>query len=138
MTNSITNDVPAELQSFVEQLPGARIVMDRDYRIVAANRQYRENYAHGAEVVGRRCYEVSHGYDASCDLAGESCPRRLALESGHMARVVHMHHTPRGDEHVQVELHPLRDAAGRVRLFVEHMESLPSASAARSAEGSVS
>jgi DNA-binding NtrC family response regulator len=130
-------DIPLELQSLVRQLHGAHIVIDADYRIVAANDAYRESFMAGGEVVGRHCYEASHGYAVPCDQAGETCPRRRALASGHFERALHVHHTPRGDEYVQVDLYPLLDARGGVSLFVEHISPVASATAARSPTGLV-
>ena len=128
-------DLPFELHSLVDQLHGAHIVIDAVYRIVAANDAYREAFATGRDVVGRRCYEVSHGYAVPCDQAGESCPRGRAAQSGHFQRVLHVHHTPRGEEYVQVHMYPLRDQRGAVSLFVEHMTALPAARATRSSSG---
>ena len=129
------SDSLPELISFIESLAEPRILVDLDYRILAANQAYRDAYAPGASVVGRHCYEVSHHYSQPCDEAGESCPRRQALQSRRAENVLHIHHTPRGDEHVQVELNPVRNAAGEIRFFVERMQSLPSARATKSAEG---
>jgi transcriptional regulator with PAS, ATPase and Fis domain len=129
--------VPVELASLVEALPGPRILLDADYRIVVANRAYREAYSAGESVVGRRCYDVSHGYDVPCDRRGESCPLKTAIASGHVERVLHVHHTPRGNEHVQVELTPLGGTSGRISLFVERMETLASSRAESSAVGLV-
>jgi len=127
--------LPLELQSLVGQLHGAHIVIDADYRIVAANEAYRESFATTSEVIGRHCYEVSHGYGVPCDQAGESCPRRRAELSGHYERVLHVHHTPRGEDYVQVHMYPLRDGGGKVSLFVEHMTVLPAARTARADGG---
>ena len=128
---------PPELASFLEGLPEPRIIVDSDYRVVAANRAYRDRYSSGEEIVGRRCHEVSHGYDRPCDQSGESCPLRAARASGHVERVLHVHHTPRGDEHVQVELTPVTKGRGQPVLFVEHMEPLPTTHASRSDTGLV-
>jgi transcriptional regulator with PAS, ATPase and Fis domain len=128
---------PLELASFLEGLPEPRIIVDSDYRVVAANRAYRESYSNGEEVVGRRCHEVSHGYDRPCDESGETCPLRAARASGHVERVLHVHHTPRGDEHVQVELTPVTRQRGQPILFVERMEPLPTTHASRSDTGLV-
>jgi transcriptional regulator with PAS, ATPase and Fis domain len=128
---------PPELASFLEGLPEPRIIVDSDYRVVAANRAYRESYSNGEEVVGRRCHEVSHGYDRPCDESGETCPLRAARASGHVERVLHVHHTPRGDEHVQVELTPVTRQRGQPILFVERMEPLPTTHASRSDTGLV-
>ncbi len=124
-----------ELTSFIEGLAEPRILVDLDYRILAANKPYRDAFGANQSLVGRHCYEVSHHYAKPCDEAGESCPRRSALVSRHTERVLHIHHTPRGDEHVQVDLTPVRDASGEVRFFVERMESLPTARAAASSDG---
>src|SRR5512146_2778473 len=129
--------LPQELQSLVAQLHGAHIVIDADYRIVAANDAYRGAFTVAGDVVGRHCYEVSHGYSVPCDQAGESCPRRRAAESGHYQRVLHVHHTSRGEEYVQVHMYPLRARGGDVTLFVEHMTALPVARAARASGGLV-
>jgi len=125
----------SELVSFIETLSEPRILVDLDYRILAANKAYRDAFSPRESVVGRHCYEVSHHYSQPCDEAGESCPRRQALQSRRAENVLHIHHTPRGDEHVQVELNPVRDASGEIRFFVERMQSLPTARATHSAEG---
>ncbi len=130
-------DVPLELQSLVRQLHGAHIVINADYTIVAANDAYRESFQQAGEVVGRKCYEVSHGYAVPCDQAGESCPRLRAMLSGHYERVLHVHHTARGEEYVQVHLYPLHDGRGAVSLFVEQMTALPAARATSSSQGLV-
>ena len=131
----VHKDLLPELTSFIDSLAEPRILVDLDYRILAANKAYRDAFAAREAVVGRRCYEVSHHYAKPCDEAGESCPRRAALASRRTERVLHIHHTPRGDEHVQVELNPVQDSSGEIRYFVERMESLPTARAAASAQG---
>ena len=117
---------PAELVSLLEQLPGCRILMDRDYRVVAANTHYVRCCGAGqaGSVVGRFCYEVSHGYDAPCDRMGEPCPRQAAIASGQLERSVHVHHSATGAEHVEVEITPLCDAGGEPAWFMEHIEQL--------------
>ncbi|ANQ84402.1 sigma-54 interaction domain-containing protein [Azoarcus olearius] len=113
-----------ELVSFLETLPEPHILCDRDYRIVAANAAYRASCAGGGEVIGRTCYEVSHRYSVPCDRAGESCPLARSLASGQRERVLHLHHTPRGEDYVNIELSPLRDASGEIAWFIEKMEPL--------------
>lgn len=113
-----------ELVSFLESLAEPHILCDRDYRVIAANAAYRATFGGGRTVVGRTCYEVSHQYSVPCDRAGESCPLARSLSSGQRERVLHLHQTPRGEEYVNIELSPLRNAAGEVSWFIEKMESL--------------
>lgn len=121
-------NIPSELRDLLEALPEPRILTDTDYRILAANKAYREAFGQvdgkSLRLLGRTCYEVSHHFDHPCDQCGESCPRLAALKTGEPSRVLHLHHTPRGEEHVDVELIPLRDAEGRIRYFMETMKLL--------------
>ncbi|WP_374513845.1 sigma-54 interaction domain-containing protein [Niveibacterium sp.] len=114
-----------ELLSLLDASPEPHIVFDEQYRILAANAAYRAQLAGGKSVVGKTCYQVSHHYTVPCDQAGETCPLARSRESGGRERVMHLHHTPRGEEYVDIELTPLRDASGEVRYFVERMAALP-------------
>ena len=126
-----------ELVSFLDGMSEPRIVMDADYRIVAANRAYSEAFAPNLPVAGRHCYEVSHRFSAPCDQAGEPCPLRMSMESGQVHRVLHLHHTPHGEEHVDVETMPIRNSAGETVFFVETMRVVKQASGHAVAEGLV-
>ncbi|EGD04921.1 sigma-54 dependent transcriptional regulator [Burkholderia sp. TJI49] len=126
------------LVAYLEQDPQPMIVVDPDYRILAANDAYRRQFGvAGVEHVGRHCFQVSHHYDVPCDQAGEHCPMKQARESRGLNRVLHIHHTPRGPEHVDVELRPIFDAHGAVIAYVERLTTVRSASAQPSAEGLV-
>lgn len=127
----------AELRSFLDGLPEPRIVMDRDYRIVAANQAYLREFGSGQPIVGRTCYEVSHRFSVPCDQAGESCPLKQTLERGSAQRVLHLHHTPRGEEHVDVETTPIRNDKGELVYFVESMRVVRQASGRAAAQGMV-
>ncbi|MBU1236508.1 MAG: sigma-54-dependent Fis family transcriptional regulator [Gammaproteobacteria bacterium] len=126
-----------ELLSFLDGQIEPRIVMDANYRIVAANKAYAQEFARDHPVEGRYCYEVSHHFDVPCDQAGESCPLRLSQASGRVQRVLHLHYTSRGEEHVDVETTPLRDEHGKVAYFVETMRVVKQASSRPAAEGLV-
>ena len=118
-----------ELVSYLEGLPEPHILFDRQYRILAANAAYRRQFSPERSVVGRRCYEVSHHFAVPCDQAGEHCPMKKAFEMKGPDRVLHIHHTPRGPEHVDVELRPILDAQREVVAYVERLATVRSASA---------
>jgi len=127
----------ADLLSFLDSLEEPRIVMDADYRIVAANRAYTAEFGAGQPIRGRTCYEVSHHFSVPCDQAGESCPLKQCQESGTPQRVLHLHHTPRGEEHVDVETTPIHDEHGQVAYFVETLRLVRQASSRPAAQGLV-
>ena len=113
-----------ELMSFLEGLSEPHILFDANYRILAANSAYRQQFSQSQSVVGRTCYEVSHHFSMPCDQAGESCPLAQARASGQRERVMHLHHTAKGEEYIQIELTPIADAAGKQAYYVEKMEPL--------------
>ena len=125
----------AELVSFLETLPEPHILCDRDYRILAANEAYRANWVDQVEVVGRKCFEVSHRYTVPCDEAGESCPLQRSLQSGRRERVLHLHYTAHGESFENIELSPIRDARGAIVLYIEKLEALPGAQSRAHAQG---
>ena len=133
----MTQATLSELLSFLEGLPEPRIVLDADYRVLAANAAYRHEFGGGGEPVGRCCYEVSHGFAVPCDQAGEACPLQLSRGSGEVQRVLHLHQTPRGEEHVAVETTPICDAQGDIVYFVETMRVVRQASGRAAAQGLV-
>ncbi|MDD4882383.1 MAG: sigma 54-interacting transcriptional regulator, partial [Gallionellaceae bacterium] len=116
--------LPRDLISFLDSLPEPRILVDVQYRILATNQAYGREFGGRGRMVGRTCYEVSHHFDKPCDQCGETCPLQSALKSGQPGRVLHLHHTPRGEEHVDVELVPLCDETGQIAYFVETMSLL--------------
>lgn len=127
----------AELIAYLDSLPEPHILFDGQYRILAANAAYRAQFQREESVIGRTCYQVSHGINRPCDQAGESCPLAAAKQSGQRERVLHLHHTPQGDAYVGIELVPIRDASGEARYFVERMESLALAQSVASPQGLV-
>lgn len=115
----------AELMSLLDAAPDPHVVLDSHCRILAANAAYRAQLADGRNVVGLRCFEAFHQFKVPCDQAGEVCPLARSRQSGQRERVLHLHHTPRGEEHVDIELTPIRDASGEIRYFVERIAALP-------------
>ena len=57
------------------------LLLDRNYQIIATNEAYQLQYGYQPDSEPKHCYEISHRYNQPCDLAGESCPLKLCLES---------------------------------------------------------
>jgi transcriptional regulator with PAS, ATPase and Fis domain len=126
------------LVSYLEHEPQPMIVLDPDYNILAANTAYQRQFGTTDKpYIGHKCFRVSHHYDVPCDQAGEHCPMRKAFELKGPDRVLHIHHTPRGPEHVDVELRPILDAQREVVAYVERLTTVRSASARPSSDGLV-
>jgi transcriptional regulator with PAS, ATPase and Fis domain len=126
------------LISFLEHEAQPMIVLDPDYNILAANTAYQRQFGTvDRPYIGHKCYRVSHHYELPCDQAGEHCPMKKAFELKGPDRVLHIHHTPRGPEHVDVELRPILDGQREVVAYVERLATVRSASARPSADGLV-
>jgi len=126
------------LVSYLEHDVHPSIVLDTDYNILAANAAYRRQFGSNDNApLGEKCHRVSHHYAVPCDQAGEHCPMRKAWDSKVPERVLHIHHTPRGPEHVDVELRPILDEQGRVVAFVERLNTVTLASAQPQQQGLV-
>src|SRR5512135_2345386 len=98
--------------ALMDALPDPKVLVGPDYRIVAVNDAYRRQFGTESPVEGRYCYEVSHRYTTPCDQAGESCPLQDCLASGEPQRVLHVHYTSAGQEHVEVEISPVGRGEG--------------------------
>lgn len=124
----IATDKNMPLVEILEGFDCPAILVSADYTILATNARYEEAFGKLNPDVSHRCFQVSHGYEVPCDQAGEDCPLGAAKQSGHKERVLHIHQTPRGKEHVDVEMLPIHDQQGELLYFVELLRPVPMAS----------
>lgn len=109
-----------ELTSLLATYAEPAVLLDPQYCILGANEAYHRVYGDGGDsLIGRRCYQVSHGYSVPCDQAGENCPLLHSYRTHEPRRVLHLHHTPRGVEHVDVQIYPIENQRGDVAYFLE-------------------
>lgn len=118
-----------ELQAAFALLPDPAILIGEDHRILAANRACCALIAAEEELVGRRCFEVFHGTECPCRGAG-TCPVSCFRATGERRRFVHVHRTPRGEEHHEVSVYPFShngklDGSGTPAGFLEVLRPVP-------------
>src|SRR5512139_885407 len=103
-----------ELQELIDANDQPFVVIDRDYRIVAANRRYAESCGATPDaIVGQHCYAVSHHATRPCHENGEQCPHRALFECGEAVEVVHTHfHADDQPERTRIRGHALRGVNG--------------------------
>lgn len=121
------NSTNLDFSSLLEGIEHPAILLSTDYEILASNQRYKQSF--GDIPDGEHCYRISHGYDRPCDQAGESCPLAACKNSLEKERVLHIHNTPRGREHIDVEMLPLKDAGGDILYFIEMLKPVEIASA---------
>ncbi len=103
-----------ELQDLIDANDQPFVVIDRDYRIVAANQRYCATYGiTSAAIVGQHCYAVSHHASRPCHENGEQCPHRSLFEHGEAVEVLHTHfHADNQPERTRIRGHALRGVDG--------------------------
>ncbi|MGH1543209.1 MAG: sigma-54 interaction domain-containing protein [Arenicella sp.] len=116
------------MKQMLEAYDVPAILVTANYEILASNSIYREKFGEIQLANQPRCYTVSHGYSKPCDQAGEHCPLLAAKESRHKEKVLHIHQTPNGREHVDVEMIPIFDNNDELAFFVELLRPVPLAS----------
>ena len=100
-------------------------VLGPDYSILATNHAYCEQFERSAhDVLGARCYEISHRYDRPCDQMGERCPVQCAVGTRSRCSVLHEHHTRNGPTREEVVIQPLADETGKITAFLETLRAL--------------
>lgn len=107
-----------EVRSLLEAVAHPAALLSSDYRVLAVNDAYLDYYGHTAPV-GDQCYRISHGYETPCDQAGELCPLKRCQQTGQRQRVLHLHNTPHGEEHVDVEMVPVFNDQQRAVYYLE-------------------
>ncbi|MEN8174427.1 MAG: sigma 54-interacting transcriptional regulator [Pseudomonadota bacterium] len=98
-----------DLDSLVESHEHPFMVIDDNFTIVAVNRAFDNMHHTGSQpVVGRHCYEVSHGNDRPCYQLGEECPFYKVRNDRRPHSCVHVHRNDKGQDHqVRVTGFPL-------------------------------
>lgn len=101
-----------ELQSLIDIQENSFVIIDEDYRIVAANRAYCDSYGLEKDaVLGRLCHDVSHHSAVPCHQNGEDCPHQKVFESGKIHEVMHTHFDRHNrPEYVRIKGHPISGA----------------------------
>ncbi len=116
-------------QQVIDIFPGPFVLIDRDYRIVAANTSYCQRYGVSREqVVQRLCHEVSHHSTVPCSQNGEHCPLEHVFEHREPVQLMHVHYDRDSrPEQVRIQAMPLLGEDGEVLFMGEHLDPIPQA-----------
>jgi transcriptional regulator with PAS, ATPase and Fis domain len=107
-----------KIQSLIDTHEQAFVIIDRDYRIVSANRRYCDAYGIAPEAIaGKFCYTVSHHSARPCHENGEHCPHQALFTQGEAVEVLHTHfHADEQPERTRIRGHRLYGANGELYL----------------------
>ena len=118
MDKKVEREVSVELDSLVNSHDKPFVVIDKDYRILAVNRAYEQEYgAKSEDAVGQMCYQVSHGKDHPCSDEGEECPHEHIFTQGEAKVCAHIHCDAEHRMHqVKVSAFPLKGSDNELLL----------------------
>lgn len=107
-------------KNILESVDEGFIVIDREYRIISANKAYCDQVRMPIEhIIGKYCHEISHHVDMPCHKLGEECSVRHALETEKSFSSVHTHYDfERNPIHIQIKSFPMRDTLGRINSVI--------------------
>ncbi|WP_350431595.1 sigma 54-interacting transcriptional regulator [Shewanella sp. H8] len=117
-------DINQDFATMLNAYDCPAILVTPAYQILASNQRYLESFGAIDQEQPAYCYKVSHNNEVPCDQAGEACPLSAAGISRRKERVLHIHHSPRGTEHVDIEILPIVDDKGEIKFFVELLKSV--------------
>ena len=113
-----SNRVAINLQSIIDSAENGFVVIDKDYKIIAANKAYCKSYGISSdEIIGHKCHKVSHHSDVPCHLNGEDCPHKKVFETKAPHQVLHIHYDHNNEEeHVRIKGSPVYGTDGELYL----------------------
>jgi transcriptional regulator with PAS, ATPase and Fis domain len=109
---------PVDLHTLIEAHDQPFVVIDEQYRIVAANRRYCDSYGVSPEaILNRHCHEISHHSPRPCHENGEQCPHQALFKDGQSTVVLHTHyHADNEPERTRIRGHAIHGLDGRLYL----------------------
>jgi PAS domain S-box-containing protein len=110
-----------KMRTILDSVDEGFIVVDREYRILAANRAFCTMANRSAEQVkGQTCHAILYHADRPCHDTGRPCPVRHTLETGEPNFVTHSYKDEFGTQHVlELKTYPIFDASGTVTSVIE-------------------
>ncbi len=109
-------------QNILDAVDEGFIIIDRNFRILSANRAYADQVKMTLEeIIGRHCYELSHHLTEPCADAQHPCSVRQVFDTGESSTAVHTHYDKAGKPlYVETKSYPLsKDATGNIITVIE-------------------
>jgi len=101
------------------------LVIDRAYDIVAANNAAIRTFCLSLdEIIGRKCFNVSHKTENPCWSMERECPVKLAFDTREKTKVIHQHVHAGRTVIEEVTAVPIIDNHGEVDYVVEELNDV--------------
>ncbi len=113
------------IESLINAHETPAVIIDKNYRIVAANRAYCTSYGVTADsIVGHCCHEISHHSPVPCHQNGEDCPHKTVMATNSPFEVMHTHYDyANRPDRVRIKAYPIETTNGD-RFLLESIHRL--------------
>lgn len=112
-----------EKETIINGISDALMLLDAiTYKIFEVNQAFLNSYeVIREEVLGKKCYEITHHLSIFCHHANSHCPCPLeeSAATGHLSYVEHLHQDhDRKSLYFEITTYPLRDVGGQVTKII--------------------
>ncbi|MFX1312509.1 MAG: PAS domain S-box protein [Promethearchaeota archaeon] len=95
-------------------------VLDKNYRIIDVNKTFCVKYGVSKkEVIGRKCYEVTHDRKKICKPPECKCPVESVLKNKLFSKAIHTHHINGEKTYVELLAFPIKTKDGKIKEIVK-------------------
>jgi two-component system, NtrC family, sensor kinase len=114
------------VESIFSSIQDRVLILQPDFKIVNANEAFLQFAGMSKEeVIGRYCYQVSHGSLSPCNGQACLCPLKISLETGATAHAIHEHFDRNSQtSYCEITTVPLKNKKGQIELVLEIMRDI--------------
>lgn len=114
------------IRNILDTVDEGFLVIDRDFRILNANKAYCSQVGEPCDsVIGRPCYEISHKTSRPCYEEGKECAVWNVFETGEPHVVSHKHRDNKDSIlYVETKAFPIKDSAGAVTSVIQTINNI--------------
>jgi len=109
-----------EMETLVNGITDFILVINPDMSITDVNESFLQKMGYTRDqVIGRKCYQVYHGFDHPCEGRPETCPLREAVHNKREVRRIQKRVLPDGETRFyEVSIHPIWEKRGKIAKFI--------------------
>ncbi|MFX1322779.1 MAG: PAS domain S-box protein [Promethearchaeota archaeon] len=95
-------------------------VLDKHYRITDVNKTFCRKYSVSKEeVIGRKCFKLTHNREKICKPPECKCPVENVLKTGQFSEAVHIHHINGEEMYVKLLAYPIKTKDGEIKQIIK-------------------
>lgn len=109
------------IHNVFESIDDGLVIIDREYRIIAANRIFCEQHGMSPDnIKDQYCFSVTHHCDTPCFESGEDCAVKKTFDTEQPHTAIHRHFDTNGKPiYVALRASPMKDNNGHFNAVIE-------------------